>query len=221
MRIRNLALLTLIAGILVATMPIQSVFAVSATLYGEVTDDGGDPNLYVWFQYGKTTAYGYETPKQTKYGTGEFSATVSGLEMCATYHYRAAVRHVNYDDTKYGEDKTFTTPCQVSVDLKVNGLDGPMSVSFKDRTITLSWTSQYADICTAETINKPYNSNINWSGTKSISGSESLTLDIAGSYTFKLTCKNNTTNYSSYDTVQVNLQPPTLGVITKGVVITY
>jgi hypothetical protein len=221
MRIRNLALLTLVAAILVATVPIQNVLAVSATLYGEVTDDGGDPNLYVWFQWGKSTSYGYETPKQTKYGTGEFSATISGLEMCTTYHYRAVARHVNYDDTKYGEDKTFTTECPVTVDLKVNSSDGPITVSYKNRTITLSWTSQYADPCTAETTNKPSNSSVNWSGTKSTSGSESVTLDIAGSYTFKLTCKNNTSGNTKYDTVQVTLEQPTLGVITKGVVITY
>jgi hypothetical protein len=221
MKIRNLALLTLIAGILVATIPIQNAFAVSATLYGEITDDGGDPNLYVWFQYGKTTAYGYETPKQTKYGTGEFSATVSGLEMCTTYHYRAAAKHQNYDDTRYGEDKTFATQCPVSVDLKANGSDGPITVSYKNRTITLSWTSQYADTCNAETVSKPSGSGINWSGAKPTSGSDLLTLDRAGSYTFKLTCKNTSANYTNYDTVQVTVEQPTLSVITKGVVITY
>ncbi len=221
MKIRNLALLTLVATVLAMTTPIQNVLAVSATLYGEVTDDGGDPNLYVWFQYGKTTLYGYETPKQTKYGTGEFSATITGLEMCTTYHYRAVVKHVNYDDTKYGEDKSFTTECPVSVDLKANGYDGPITVSYKNRTITFSWTSQYADTCTAETINKPSNSSVNWSGTKSTSGNESVTLDKAGSYTFKLTCKNNTSNNTKYDTVQVTVEQPTLGVITKGAVVTY
>ena len=221
MKIRNLSLLTLVTAILVATVPIQNALAVSATLYGEVTDDGGDPDLYVWFQYGKTTSYGYETPQQTKYGTGEFSATTTGLEMCTTYHYRAAAKHKNYDDTKYGEDKSFTTECPVEVDLKVNNSDGPITVPYKNRTVTLSWTSKYADTCTAETVSKPSGSNVNWSGTKSTSGSEPVTLDRAGLYTFKLTCKNNATGKTQSDTVQVDVQQPTLGVITKGVVITY
>jgi hypothetical protein len=221
MKIKNLTLLTLITAILVFSVLIQNVFAVSATLYGEVTDDGGDPNLYVWFQYGRTTSYGYETSRQTKYGSGEFSATVSGLDTCTTYHYRAVVKHQNYDDTRYGEDKTFVTPCQVNLNLKANDLDGPISISYRERTITLSWISQYADTCTAETTNKPSGSSINWSGTKSTSGSESVTLDRAGSYIFKLTCKNNATENTSYDTVQVNLRQPALDVITKGVVITY
>jgi len=220
MRKEILTLGALIA-LLFATLGTQSVLAVNATLYGEVTDDGGDPNLYVWFQYGKTTAYGYETPRQTKYGTGEFSATVTGLEMCTTYYYRAVAKHVNYDDTKYGEGKSFTTECPVKVDLKVNSSDGPVTVSYKNRTITLSWTSEYANTCTAETVSKPSSSSVNWSGTKSTSGTESVTLDKAGNYTFKLTCRNNTTGSSNSDTVQVTLEPPTLSVITKGVVITY
>lgn len=214
-------ILTTISAILALVVGIETVLAVSATLYGEVTDDGGDPNLYVWFQWGKTTSYGYETPKQLKYGAGEFSATISGLEMCNTYHYRAAARHVNYDDTKYGEDKTFTTECQITVDLKANGSDGPITVSYKNRTITLSWTSQYADSCTAETTSKPSGSNVNWSGGKSTSGTESVTLDKPGSYTFKLTCKNSTTGYTKSDTVQVTVEQPTLAVITKPAIVTY
>jgi hypothetical protein len=206
--------------ILVLTLA-QNALAVSATLYGEVTDDGGDPYLYVWFQYGTTTSYGNQTPMQTKYGTGEFSATITGLAMCTTYHYRAVSRHQAYDDTKYGQDKTFTTECPLTVDLKVNGSDGPISLSYTNRTINLSWSSINAHSCNAEILNKPSGSNVYWSGSKALSGNESITLDIAGTYTFKLTCTNNTTNSSNYDTVQVNLGAPTLAVITKGVVITY
>jgi len=213
--------LSILTAILASTIVFQSVFAVSATLYGEVIDDGGDPNLYVWFQYGKTTSYGFETPRQIKYGKGEFSATVYGLEMCTTYHYRAVARHQNYDDTVYGEDKTFTTECATNVDLKVNSSDGPITIGYQNRTIILSWTSNYADSCSAEITSKPANSNINWSGQKLTSGSESLTLDVAGSYTFKLTCRNSATGATGSDTVQLTLNHPVLSVITKGVVITY
>lgn len=86
-------------------------WAISATLYGEVTDDGGDPNLEVWFEWGKTSGYGQETPHISKYGKGEFSYTISNLENCQTYHYRAVVKHKNFDNKNYGEDKSFTTPC--------------------------------------------------------------------------------------------------------------
>ena len=206
-----------LAGIL----GIQSVLALSATLKGEIVDDGGDPYLIVWFQWGKTTYYGNETPKQEKYGTGEFSATITGLEYCTTYHYRAVAKHKNYDDTTYGENKTFTTQCSVSADLKVNGSDGPITLSFKNRTITLSWNSQYANTCSAQTEQKPAGSQVNWSGTKSTSGSEQITLDVAGEYKFKITCTNNTTGATSSDSVKVTLEKPTLQVVTRGVVVTY
>jgi hypothetical protein len=219
---KNKKLVILILNtILLSLFLIQNVLAVDATLYGEVTDDGGDPNLYVWFQYGKTTSYNKSTSMQTKNGKGEFSATITGLEMCTTYHYRAVARHQSYEDTTYGGDQSFTTPCNVVVNLKVNDSDGPINLSYQNRTITLSWTSQYADSCSAETISKPTNSSVNWSGAKQISGSESLTLDKAGTYSFRLTCRNNSSGNISADGVQVNLQQPTLSVITKGVVITY
>ena len=191
------------------------VFAISATLRGEITDNGGDPNLEVWFQWGKTPSYGYETPRQylTCYNPPcEFSAEIDNLDACTTYHYRAAAKHRNYNDTRYGSDQSFVTPCNVKVDLKANNSDGPISVPFTQRTITLSWTSHYADSCTASG---------DWSGTKGTSGSEQLTLNSPQTYTFTLSCKNNSTGNSATDSVQVTLLPPNAPqVVTKGVVIT-
>ncbi len=86
-------------------------FAISAQLYGEVTSDGGDPNLLVWFEWGKSPSLGNQTPKMTKHGVGEFTYQLSHLDSCTTYYYRAAVSHQNFDDTHYGEIKSFTTPC--------------------------------------------------------------------------------------------------------------
>jgi len=203
----------IIAGFVLAFSLVNFSFAATANFIGNIDDDGGDPNLYVWFQYGKTTSYGYETSRQAKYGIGEFTAAVSGLEDCTTYHYRAAARHQSFDDTRYGENKTFITACSIKVDLKANGSDGPISVPYTNRTINLSWTSQYADTCTASG---------DWSGSKLISGSESITLSQVRTYTFTLTCRNNTTGNTSIDSVQATLSvpnPPT--VVTKGVVVTY
>jgi hypothetical protein len=113
--------------------------AATATFIGEINDDGGDPRLYVWFEYGKTTSYGYQTPRQEKYGTGEFTATVSNLEECTTYHYRAVARHQNYDDTKYGEDKTFTTSCEgITVSLSASPSSGCKPLTKVDLKATLS-----------------------------------------------------------------------------------
>ena len=215
MKIKNL-ILGIISAVLVTTIGVQTAFAVSATLTGEITDDGGDPNLTVWFQYGKTTSYGSETSHQSKTGTGEFNATVSGLENCTTYHYRAAAKHQDFNDTMYGQDKTFTTQCNVTVDLKANNSDGPVTVAYKDRnSFSLSWTSQNADSCTASG---------DWSGSKSTSNSygETIQLSQVRTYTFTLTCQNNTSGNSASDSVQVILQAPAAPVVvTKGVVVTY
>jgi len=157
-------IITAIVGILALTIGAEISLAATATFTGSIDDDGGDPNLLVWFQYGKTTSYGSETSHQSKNGIGEFTATVSGLENCTIYHYRAASKHQNFDDTTYGQDKTFTTECNVTVYLKANGSDGPITVAYQNRnSLNLSWTSQNADSCTAS--NDAGLST--WSGSKS------------------------------------------------------
>jgi uncharacterized repeat protein (TIGR01451 family) len=199
-----------LVGIAILFFTASFSFAVTATLYGEITDDGGDPYLEVWFQYGKTTSYGYETPHQSKYGPGEFSATVSGLEDCTTYHYRAVARHQNYDDTKYGEDKIFNTPCpsitypSPTVDLKANGYDGSITVPYNS-SVTLSWTSSNANYCVASGA---------WSGTKGTSGSEITENLISGPKTYTLTCYGP--GGSASDSVTIYLQQ-VLGAVSPSI----
>jgi uncharacterized repeat protein (TIGR01451 family) len=199
-----------LVGIAILFFTASFSFAVTATLYGEITDDGGDPYLEVWFQYGKTTAYGYETPHQTKYGPGEFTATISGLENCTTYHYRAVSRHQNYDDTKYGEDKIFNTPCpsitypSPTVDLKANGYDGSITVPYNS-SVTLSWTSNNANYCVASGA---------WSGIKGTSGSESTGNLTSGPKTYTLTCYGP--GGSASDSVTIYLQQ-VLGAVSPSI----
>jgi len=186
-----------LATVLVGIFMFNFSFAVTATLFGEINDDGGDPNLEVWFEYGTTTSYGFQTPPQSKYGTGEFTATISDLKECTTYHYRAVAKHKNYDDIKYGEDKTFTTPCpetpEVKVDLKVNGSDGPITVPYNS-SATLSWTSNNAQYCQASG---------DWSGIKGVEGRESTGNLISGPKNYILTCYRNGKSGSDSVTVYV------------------
>ncbi len=88
----------------------SSITLSSIRLNGDVTDDGGCSELELWFEHGKTTSYGRTTQIQERNYTGNFSATVSGLSACTTYHFRAAARN-NTKKTGYGEDRTFTTKC--------------------------------------------------------------------------------------------------------------
>jgi len=182
----------------------------TATLVGEVTDDGGDPNLEVWFQYGLSSNYGYETPHQSKYGTGLFCANISGLSPNTTYHYRAVAR--NSGGISYGQDYTFTTKSVAipTVDLKANNSDGPITLKYKDY-VTLSWNSSNAISCTASG---------DWSGSKYTSGSESIKLNAVRTYNFVLKCKNSS-GQTAEDSVQVISAPNLPVVITKPAVVTY
>jgi hypothetical protein len=206
--IKNLTFLFLILVILFLVFDFS--LAATVTLFGEVPDDGGDPYLEVWFQYGKTTSYGYETTHQKKYGAGEFSATVSGLEDCATYHYRAVAKHQNYNDIKYGEDKVFTTPCPTvsfptpTVDLKANGRDGSITIPYNS-SVTLSWTSTNSNYCVASGA---------WYGTKETSGSEVIPNLTSGPKTYILTCYGP--GGSATDQVTIYLQQ-VLGAVSPSI----
>ena len=180
-----------------------------ATLVGEVTDDGGDPNLEVWFQYGETISYGSETPHASQYGTGFFCATVYNLTPCTTYNYRAVAK--NSAATSYGENKTFATNCPVSVNLKANGSDGPITVSYKNN-VNLSWTSENASSCEASG---------DWSGIRAVSGSQTIQMNEVKTHNFTLTCQDSTGSKTETDSVTVEVTPIPPTVITLPAVVTY
>jgi hypothetical protein len=196
-------------GTILILIPTLS-FGIDATLYGEVIDDGGDPNLLVWFEYGENSSLGYQTPIQKKYGIGEFTAKISDLKPCKTYYYRACVKHENQNDTSCGEIKTFTTKCEgPSVDLKVNGKDDSVTVQ-EGASVTLSWTSSNANRCEASGA---------WSGSKPLSGSEIISNLTFGTKTFTLTCYGE--GGSAQDSVSVfvgkvlGIQTPTVEKLAR------
>lgn len=204
-----MALITLATG--TSCPPNTTVGETQATLVGEVTDDGGDPNLEVWFQYGRTTNYGSETPRLSQYGTGLFCTTIYNLEPCTTYNYRAVAR--NSVGTSYGANKSFTTVCRPTptVDLKVNGSQGPITVPYRSN-VTLSWSSTNAASCQASG---------DWSGLKTTSGSQTIQMNEARTYNFTLTCQDSTGSRTATDSVTVNVVPIPPTVITKPAVVTY
>ena len=90
------------------TNPATSITSSSARLNAAVDPHG--LTTTVRFQYGRTTSYGSRTPDQTKTGNNyqNIFANVSGLSAGATYHFRIVA--TNPRGTRYGSDKTFTTP---------------------------------------------------------------------------------------------------------------
>jgi hypothetical protein len=106
------------------TQPATNVTGTSATLNGTAGAgvSGGDPTQY-FFEYGKTTAYGSQTPTGTlgscpagitppsPYCTTpsatHVSADISKLTPCTRYHFQLVA--TNADGTTPGGDQTFKT----------------------------------------------------------------------------------------------------------------
>ena len=92
----------------VTTNPATNVAAFSAALHGSLNPHGLTTTVY--FQYGTTTSYGHTTPMQSQTGNiyRNIAANINGLSRHTTYHFRIVA--TNSGGTRYGGDRTFTTP---------------------------------------------------------------------------------------------------------------
>jgi hypothetical protein len=92
----------------VITNPATNVTNSSATLNSTVNPHGLSTTMY--FQYGRTASYGSTTANQTKTGNTyqNVFANISGLSASTTYHFRIVA--TNAAGTRYGADRSFTTP---------------------------------------------------------------------------------------------------------------
>jgi hypothetical protein len=93
---------------LVRTGESSDITTTTATANGSVRP-GGLETTY-WFEYGRTTAYGQQTPMRTlEAGTAEraVAGDLTGLDPGSTVHVRLVAR--NTVDTETGADSTFTT----------------------------------------------------------------------------------------------------------------
>ena len=92
----------------VTTNPATNVVSSSATLNGSLDPHGLTTNVH--FQYGTTTSYGSTTANQSKTGNTyqNVTANVASLSTGTTYHFRMVA--TNSAGTRYGGDRTFTTP---------------------------------------------------------------------------------------------------------------
>ncbi len=110
---------------IVTTVAALPVLPTSATLNGTVNPKNGSTT--VSFEYGLTTAYGsVATISGTMTGNTiqNFNATITGLTINSTYHYRA--KAVNPAGTVYGADMNFYTNCVIPVN--PGAITGPSGV---------------------------------------------------------------------------------------------
>jgi len=91
----------------VSNITANSITKTSATLNGEVTDNGGEEITEVGFEYGLTSAYATSTVESTDYASSTFSYDLTDLSCNTTYSYRAYA--TNTKGTSYSSSGTFTT----------------------------------------------------------------------------------------------------------------
>jgi sugar lactone lactonase YvrE len=107
--IREFTTPTAVEGL--STGPVANLQPTSATLTGSLSPNGFDAHYY--FQWGKSAAYGSQSPAPPGTDAGEGAEAVkaetglSGLVPNTTYHYRIVAE--NSFGTSFGSDQAFTT----------------------------------------------------------------------------------------------------------------
>lgn len=96
--------------LVVSTWPGTDITTASAIISGNLESIGTYASANVWFEWGKTQAYGNVTPMQTVYQAGIYTYRLQKLEEGTTYHYRAlAIPGSLGWVTARGPDNKFTT----------------------------------------------------------------------------------------------------------------
>lgn len=108
-------------------------------------------------------------------------------------------------------DSVTVNVSQTTVELKVNGSDGPISIDSGNR-VQLTWTTNQANSCTAS-------GDTSWAGVKSASGGPVYSDYVTSSKTYTLTCKDALNNSVS-DNVVVNVGSATQNCTSNWVLAT-
>jgi len=115
-----------------STSPASSITNSGAVFNGSIDSTGGLNAIARGFEYGLTTSYTASTSESGSFNTGNFSASVSGLNCNTLYHFRSYAN--NPAGIGFGADNTFTTgACVPSIDT-----DSASSVGTS--TVTLNGT---------------------------------------------------------------------------------
>jgi hypothetical protein len=111
----------------VTTQAASSVSATSVTANGTIISEGTASSTARGFVYGADTSYGATTTEAGTFGSGTFSASLSGLTCGTLYHYAS---YATSDfGTSYGTDTTFTTSdCAAEAEPSTTRRDGGVVV---------------------------------------------------------------------------------------------
>jgi hypothetical protein len=132
-------------------------------------------------------------------GSSLFSSVLQGT-------YRYTVQCINAAGTTISDSVTVTVlPQPPVVDLKVDSSDGPVT-RVSPASYTLSWTSQYAVSCSANS------SDGSWTGSAALIGTRAFNSVSTGIRTYTLSCTNVSGTVT--DTVSVTVLAPLTGTLS-------
>lgn len=103
----TLASAQIVGGASVYTNATTNISGNQATLQGQLSMPYFGGYNEVWFQWGQTTNYGYETSHQPQYGSGSFNQVIVNLPSNTTIHARAVAQVSG--GLIYGQDIAFYT----------------------------------------------------------------------------------------------------------------
>jgi hypothetical protein len=113
-RISNILTNSILAAPTVSASSATSVATTTATLNGSIDNIGSSTPTVEGFEYGLDTAYGLATSTAGAFGTGAFSATLSGLVCGTTYHYHAYATNSGGSGTS-GDISFTTSACSTTI----------------------------------------------------------------------------------------------------------
>ena len=174
----------------------------SARLNGQITDNGGIPNITVWFNWKAQNSSSWnQTPSQNLQASSvpyNFHYDLSNLQPCTTYEYKALAS--NSFGNSEGEIQCFRTAC-IPLEVRCAASPNPARIN---QTVTF--------IATTNGGNPPY--AYSWSGAcAGSSNSCQRVFNNTGSFTAYLTVRDYSGNTRSTQ-CSVNVQGSAPRVIT-------
>jgi uncharacterized repeat protein (TIGR01451 family) len=165
----------------VQTNAATNVFSNQATLNGYLYNTNTSGTAYVWFQWGTSTSYGFESFHQSMNYSASFSQNINNVNPNTTYHFRAVAQD-NYGNISYGQDMSFYS----------NGYNNGYNNNSNSGSGTLSITKTVKDISSG---------NSGWGSSTSANPGDSIQFSVV------LTVSGNQTinNVTVQDILPANL----------------
>ncbi|HET9199267.1 MAG TPA: hypothetical protein VFN92_13555 [Solirubrobacterales bacterium] len=203
----------------VATAYTTDITDTSAKILGWLNGNAAATNFY--FQWGKTTAYGNNSPAPPGWSANTIDEpflagySLTDLEPGTTYHYRLVASNVS--GTNYGEDQTFTTRSLIpSVTtgpaVEITTSDAKLTGSINPNGLATSYWFEYGkttDYQYREPWHAPPGNDIG-SGTSIVQvGAKVWSIEIGATYHYRLVARNaHGTTYGEDKTFTALTYPP-------------